>query len=166
MNGKILGIILLILVSISCKNEESKKTSNAEITPSRSDNLLADTIIYDVIIKNPNPNDKWTTECLQYLNRTNFVDDIFQAVYNEEIEAYSYFENELIKPKKLQKMEKDGEVDRGLIGKIQFTEKWYYDKNNLAFNKEILSVVLGEEIISQDGNIRGYKPIFKVALNN
>jgi hypothetical protein len=164
MNKTYLFLVFIITLSVSCKNQVVEKVvSQAEV--SSPENLIADTIIYDVIIKNPNPNDEWTEECLQHFNRPNFVNDIFQAVYNKEVEAFDYFNDELLKPNKLQKMEEDGEVDRDLIGKIQFTEKWYYDKNNLIFSKEILSVVLGEEIHNQDGGIRGYKPIFRVELN-
>ncbi len=163
MYTKLLTLITLTVLFISCK-DETTKTSTTPL--SHSEYLIADTIIYDVIIKNPNPFDEWTTECLQYFDRANFVDDIFQAVYNKEIEAYSYFENETIRPNKLRKMEDNGEIVRDRIGKIQFTEKWYYNKNNLLFKKEILSVVLGEEIISQDSSIRGYKPIFRVSLNH
>ena len=166
MNNRLSALIFLILTIISCKNDIAEKNSDSIVSTSQLGNLIADTIIYDVIIKNPNPYDKWTTECLQHLNRTDFVNNIFQAVYNKEVEAYGYFDNDRIKPKKLQKMETNGEIVRDRIGKIQFTEKWYYDRNNLVFNKKILSVVLGEEIISQDSSIRGYKPIFKVDLNN
>lgn len=153
--------ILLVLIAFSygCTH----KPSNEKIQPGA---LVADTIIYDVVIHNPNPEDQWTAECLKDLKHRALIDSLFALVYDGKMKAYDFFSKEVIKNKDLKQMESENGFSRDHIGKIQFTERWYFDKKSQQFQKEVLSLVLGYELFNQDGSLRGYKPVFKIYLKH
>ena len=132
---------------------------------SLKENLIADTIIYDVLIKNPNPDDEWAEQCLGYLNRGKFIDQLFDAVYNKQANAYDFFTGEKISPGDLRKIEKAGDFGREKVGKIQFAETWYFDAANLKMEKRIIYLVLGYELQGDSTEIVGYKPVFRINLN-
>lgn len=128
-------------------------------------NLLADTIIYDVIIKNTDPDNKWNEKCIGSLKRDQLIDQLFDAVYNEQADAYNYFSGKKLAPKDLKRLEREKDFKRSKIGKLQFTESWYFDPVNLVMQKKILSVTLGYELPGDDGEIIGYKPVFMINMN-
>jgi hypothetical protein len=63
-------------------------------------------------------------------------------------------------------MEKDENFNRKNIGKIQFTERWYFDVKTQQLQKEVMSIVLGHELTNDEGLVRGYKPVFQLYLNH
>lgn len=171
MNKFIAGLIIICLVICynSCREtgQETGEYSEAHIYQGDSllKNLIADTIVYDVIIKNPDPDDKWTEECLAGLDIDRFVNQLFDAVYNKNAVAYDFFSGKQITPGKLKRIERSNDFSREKIGKIQFSESWYYDSLNLFMEKRIISMVLGYELYGDNGEIIGYKPVFKIELN-
>ena len=88
---KIMTAVCLMILFTACR-EHSIETPASE-PRSKSDRPsgieVADTIIYQVIISNPNPDDTWTTSCLSGLNRKILVDSIFSMVYNGSLIAYN-----------------------------------------------------------------------------
>ncbi len=158
-----------ILCFHGCRESSEKSAEGVEtkiITDdSLSINLIADTIIYDVIIKNTDPDNKWIEKCLGNLNRSELVDQLFDAVYDNKANAYNFFSGKKLRPADLKRIEKDKDFNRSKIGKLQFTEAWYYDPPKLLMQKRIISITLGHELPGNDGNIIGYKPVFKVYLN-
>jgi hypothetical protein len=56
------------------------------------------------------------------------------------------------------------DFDRSRIGKIQFTEKWYFDPLSKVLQKKTIAVALGYETYDENGEVRAYKPVFKVYL--
>jgi hypothetical protein len=156
-------VVSILLVFIAFSYGCTRKASNEKIQPG---SLVADTIICDVVIHNPNPEDQWTTECLKNLKHRALIDSLFALVYDGKMKAYDFFSKEVIKNKDLKQMESENGFSRDHIGKIQFTERWYFDKKSQQFQKEVLSLVLGYELFNQDGSLRGYKPIFKIYLKH
>ena len=169
--GVLTLIILCIIIALSCCPEKVKEeVSNQPVDISAvfenlNGILVADTIIYDVIIKNPNPDDKWTDACLKNLNKEQFVNLLFESVYNEQATAYEIFSDKIITPNELRKLEKNKDFDREKIGKIQFTESWFYNDSLRSMSKKIISFSLGYEILDERGNLIGHKPAFKIYLN-
>ncbi|MBN1596763.1 MAG: hypothetical protein JW894_00570 [Bacteroidales bacterium] len=157
----------LLLISISCKHT-NKKITDAIIIKQDSiyGELIADTIIYDVVIRNPDQDDLWETERLKLLQHSRLVDSLFKMVYEEKVTAYDFFTNKVMKVMDVKKMEQEEGFTRDKIGKIQFTERWYFSSTNGLFQKEVISVVLGYEVEDDNGFIRGYKPVFKLFLNH
>lgn len=160
-------ILIFVVLLYGCTRRQPQ-VSQPEVRPqqdSGTGHLMADTIIYDVIIHNTNPDDLWTEETLQYLRHEALIDSLFELVYQQKVLAYDYFEKKPLKIKEIKKIENEEGFSRDNIGKIQFTERWYFDSANQRFKKEVLSVVLGYDLINSDGTLRGHKPVFKINLN-
>lgn len=160
MKTIVYAFFILLLISCISKPEVSNKKVTAN-----SGSVIADTIIYDVLIKNANPDDEWENQRLQYLKHTAFIDSIFILVYNREIIAFDIFDNKALSVSQVKSIEKQAEYSRDRIGKIQFTEKWYFDPTNQELHKQILSIALGYETYNENGEVRAYKPLFKIYLN-
>lgn len=128
--------------------------------------VLAPLITYDVTVKNPDPADHWTDECLKQLDLKRLVNEIFDAVYSGRLTAYHYHEERPMSIAEIRKLEKDREFDRSRIARLQFVEEWYLNEESLRFHKQIRSLMLAYELYDQDGNIRGYKSAFQVFLNH
>jgi hypothetical protein len=126
--------------------------------------IIAQDIIYDVEIKNPDKDDPWMDNALKGLDRETLISYIFQGVYDDHLQAYDIFEGNKISSRKILQMEEDGEFSRDEIGKIQFTEQWTYDSLNHVMSKRVTAVSLGIQNFDPEGYLRGYKPLFKVIL--
>jgi hypothetical protein len=126
--------------------------------------VVADTIIYEVIIKNPNPDDPWTEKCLSRLNRSALIDSIFDMVYSGTAKAYNHNTNELLTIKQVGKIEKKDNFSRNNIGMIQFTEAWYLNPASNTMTKKVLYMVLGYNFYNSEGELFGHKPVFRVEM--
>jgi hypothetical protein len=148
----------------SCRPESPRAANKAAITADSSTGfLVADTIIYDVMIRNPDPDDLWKTKCLQGLDRQAFIDHVFRMLYEEQAIAYDFETREKITPAMLKNLESDG-FNRDHIGMIQFTEAWYLDPAENRMTKNVLSLVLGYDYYTDEGELFGHKPLFRVEL--
>ncbi len=155
-----------LLLSTSCRNFNSHSPQIIIQHDSSYGNVIADTIIYDVVIKNPNPEDTWTDECLKNLQHSSLMDSLFTLVYSQQAVAYDFFTKEPLKVKDIKRLEKEESFNRNNIGKIQFTEKWYFDASSQQLQKEVISIVLGYELVNDEGMVYGYKPVFQLQLNH
>ncbi len=166
-------IIAFALSIISCKNcnknvtdIEHHETINAEKSMTDRANLLVtDTITYDVKIKDPNPSDYFVEECLKNFDRPEFIDMIFDLVYEGKLSAYDIVTNEAKSIEDIKAMEAEEGWERKNIGKIQFEESWEFNKKEFTFNKHVRWIRLGYEKKNPDGSVRGYSPVFSVLLN-
>lgn len=158
----IITIAALILFSFACTKDTSKSQSGTKPESTANYTTIADTIIYDVVIKNPDINDKWTEQCLSKLEKDILVDRIFESIYNKDLIPYDFFEGKELSINEIKELEKKEEFSREQIAKVQFEEIWYFDENNLKMTKEVYSIMLAYEIYNSFGEIKGYKPAFKV----
>ncbi len=171
MNKIIVYLLLsyVIIILTGCKEKRQEpEYHDREIRvkyDSMAGNLIADTIIYDVIIKNPNPDDIWTEQCLGNLRRDEFVNQLFEAVYDKRANAYDFVTGIKMSPRDLRKFEKTEDFGRDKVGKIQFAEVWYFDAAKLTMEKRILYMILGYEVMGDNSEIIGYKPVFRIYLN-
>ena len=173
MKAKIIFLSTLLLVALSCHRHPDNPPDNANLpeivdttaTFTATAGRVADSIVYDVVIKNANPYDTWTTECLSGLDRSTFVDELFRAIYEGKLTAIDFDTEEKLPPEKVRKLEKEIKKVRSRIAKIQFTEDWYFDTLSLTMQKDVRSIVLGYEVYDDQGAVRGYKPVFRVDLN-
>jgi hypothetical protein len=167
MKNSILYLLLLSSALLACRSGDKKKASeNPVVSVDTSANLLADTIIYDVVIKNPYPEeDLWTEECLRNLDNQKLIDLIFENIYSGKIAAVEYNSDKIIAPQEVKKMEKAEGFDRNKIGKLQFMETWRFDENTSSLIKKVDQVTLGYEYYDSDGNLFGYSPLFRVNFN-
>jgi hypothetical protein len=163
-----LNSIMILFSAFVISGCGSDSTGQKEIFSPREKtdaSMVADTVIYDVVIKNPNADDHWTEECLSHLDRRGLVDMVFDAVYRNELIPYDYITNRELTVKDIKSLEDDPEFNRENIGKIQFNEEWYFDRVNLRMEKRVNSISLGYEVFDVNGSLRGYKPAFMVRLN-
>ena len=84
----LLLIITLALAFWGCNNETDKSTEPKSVLIENFE-IIADTIINDVIIKNPD-NDEWTDFTLRKLDKTSLVNHIFDAVYEKKLIPYDF----------------------------------------------------------------------------
>lgn len=160
-----LYILIILLLITSCKNSESKKEFS-QATNGTYNIMVADNIIYDVIIKNPNPEDYWTEECLQGVKQKEFIDIVFNKIYDKEVKAYDIVTDKHLSIREIKEIEKQEGFNRDLIGKIQFEENWYFDAENFCMSKKVNALLFGYEAYDTKGLLYGYSPLFKVKLNN
>ncbi|MGC9472446.1 MAG: hypothetical protein ACP5D1_13000 [Bacteroidales bacterium] len=126
---------------------------------------LAPSITYDITVKNPDPDDWWTTECLNELKLNKLVDMIFEAVYEGKLTPWHYHEERPMTVKEIRELEKDPEFSRSRIGKVQFIEDWHFNEETLNFQKRVKALMLAYELYDAEGKVRGYKAAFQVFLN-
>lgn len=127
--------------------------------------IIADTVTYDVIVRNPSPEDLWTQECLKNLRTGALIDFIFNAIYRNELVPYDYFTSRALSVSEIVELENSSGFSRDKIGRIRFSEEWYFCEENLRMKKRVNSMALGYEVFDSEGNLRGYKPAFMVKLN-
>jgi len=156
-----LFFLVFLAFTISCQEKTEISDPVQNDLPA---NQISSPLTCDVVIK-PNPDDPWAVECLKDLKREEFVDAIFNGVYNKQITAYDIFEGKKLSVGAIKKMEENGEIDRDKIGKFQFVEEWYFDKESLTMTKKVKEIRLGAEAFDDEGYLRGYQPIFNVVLN-
>lgn len=125
--------------------------------------LLADTIAYDVTIKNPDPSDEWTEQDLGRMDELALANMIYNAIYQKKLIAYDYqFET----PMTIEEVKaKESEFSRDKIGRMRFVEEWYFDEKNLQFGKKINTIMIAYEQFLPDGQVR-YIPGVMVYLND
>jgi hypothetical protein len=157
-------IITSIFCSVSCKQKSSKPQFIKTIISIDSLKLIsyADTLVCDMVVKNPDKEDTWTAECLNQLKRKALVDSIFDDVYKGKLLAYDFISHKPLSIKELKKLEESAGYSRDIIGKFQFREAWFYDKSHHSFIKKVHSIIFGFETYDLSGFVKGYKPLFKI----
>lgn len=148
---------LLVLCSLGCKDSKTGLTKlDANAT------VWADTIIYDVLISNPDSLDEWAATKVKDVRHKKMVDDLYDLVYSGKKKAYHYYTNKELSIADIKEMEADERFPRNRVGKLQFTETWHYDKNTTELKKQIHSILLAYELYNDSNQIRGYKAAFYI----
>ena len=165
MNKSIIVLILLALGACSHNRDVKRNISDTSRASDISGYLIADTIIYDVIIRSTDPDDAWSAECLKGLQRTGLIDSLFNMVYEGRVTAYDFDTHQPLRVNDIRLIEKKKGFSRERIGKIQFKERWYLDPSGIPLKKEIISIVLGYEVYTSTNELMGYKPVFQLNFN-
>ena len=159
LTGTILRIGLCVVMMIlpgACHQPNQGKLPSGE---------LYGKIIYDTYIINRDSTDTWGDECLSKFKRQELIDKIFNDVFEGKITPYDYFTGEKIDLKQISRMEYEGEFSRKNISKIQFEERWIWDDEKIALQKQVISMTIAYEVYDNAGRSRGQKPIFKLVFN-
>lgn len=158
-------ILLFALVTVfACNKKETPMVSENINIENQSFMVIADTIITDVVIKNPD-NNEWTSFCLRNLDKETLVNELFDLVYSGKLTPYNFFTDEILSIDELKETENDPEYSRENIAKVQFEESWNLDSENHKMIKKVHSIMLAIELYNSDGSVKGYKPIFKIYFN-
>jgi hypothetical protein len=154
---KITALIFSGLFLFSCQ-------SKVENTPVKAEGeLIADPIIYEVIVKAPNEDDEWLNECLGNTKSSYLVKQVLKEVRAGNLNAYDYYDNRELSVREIEQIINDNDLN-GRTGKIQFEENWYWDKEALKLRKEVRKIMFGFEIFDATGKLRGYKASFVIDL--
>ncbi|PXX96785.1 hypothetical protein DF185_19260 [Marinifilum breve] len=151
------ALIISGLFLFSCQNKPENSPTNTE------GELLADPIIYEVIVKNPNPDDEWLNECLENTNSSYLIEQVLKEVKAGNLKAYDYYDNHELSISEIKQIIKENDLSER-TGKIQFEENWYWDKDQLELRKEVKKLMFGFEIFDTTGKLRGYKASFVIDL--
>jgi hypothetical protein len=163
MQTKLLFLIVVIAVFSACNENESANNSESLGFDKSKVIVLSDSLAYTAIIKNPDPEDEWTTQCLKNINPQELAKVIFDAVYAQKLTAYNY---QFSTPMSIQEVkELETEYSRARIAKVLFTEEWYFDKEKLKMYKEVNSIMLAYELYGDSSEVRGYKAGIRVYFN-
>jgi len=161
-------IVLVMCAMISCRESTHSvnlKTHQDRIDDSSAGILVAENIIQDIVIKNIDPDDAWTQECLQGMKRETLVDIVFELAYSGKAVVYDFDTREKLTVRQLKQLERAAGFSRDKIGKIQFMESWYLNPDKVTVTKKVSSMVLGYETFDSEGEFRGYLPVFRMVLN-
>jgi hypothetical protein len=142
--------------------------------------IITQRIQYDVPIKSPNPEYDWWVQNIEGSQREDFVNMIFEAAYSGKVRTYDYFNHPLtpeqvrqigyrrdtitmqrpVPPYTLFDTVIEAKLDLRLITRIRFLEEWTIDKKHFKIVKNILGIAPLMENYSENGELRGYMPLF------
>lgn len=160
----IIAVVFSLIALFACnhKSEQIAGVSSNEV----AGEMVADTIIYSVVIKNSDPNDLWAEKSLSRLKRAQLVDQIFDAIYSHKAKAYSYNTDEQLSVSEIKDIEEREDFSRDKVAKMQFWETWYFDDATKKMTKKVHAVLVAYEVLSEEGELRGYKAAFYVKMEN
>lgn len=127
--------------------------------------LIARDIVTEVIIRPDPEGDPWEVEKVAGFNGESLVDGIFSSIYDGTMTVYDYHSGEPLKPMDVKKIEGEFKNDRTKIGKISFTEDWYYFPEEHRVEKKTKSVTFGYELYNNVGKVYAYRAAFRADLN-
>ena len=164
---RLLIIILIIACITACKPQSSEPSVTGKAKTLKDTTLItlqpiAESIRYDVIIKNPDPDDEWTETCLKGLDRKKLVNEVYKAIYTGKVKAYDYYTDDPMSVEQVKEIEKQAESDGAEVAKVQFLEDWFFDPVTFNFYKKVHFIMLAYEILDENGNARSYKAAFYV----
>jgi len=151
---KTLIIMLLASFAISCNNMESRTGNNISLGK----------IIYDTNIINPNPEDEWITKSLSGLKKEKLIEILFNEVYSGKLIPIDYFSKERLSVDDIRRLEESEEFSRERIAQIKFDEKWEWDPEYSTLKKQVKAITIAYEVYNNSGEVRGYKPAFKLVF--
>lgn len=160
-NSLLLMALFASLVLSSCESSGNQNLNRE--SPSLGE-AISKPITYEVLVKNPDIDDEWQTQCLENTNIKLMTKDILKAVNSGKLKAYDYYDEHLLSISEVKTiLKKNGKQNN--IGNIQFQEEWYWDKDNLQLHKKVKSLMFGYEIFDENGKVRGYRASFVVNLD-
>lgn len=175
-------VIISSFVLFSCGSDGEKQEKNDQ----NNKEILTDLIQYDVMIKNTDADQDWYVQNMEGRNRDEFVKRIMNAASSGEYRLYNYFFNtpltvdevnakfNRIDSVTLQRSYPPYEwydtvmvtkLDESDITKVRFLEEWYIDKNKLDIEKKIVGIAPLMENYNEEGEFRGYVPLFWIYLD-
>ncbi len=123
---------------------------------------IASSITYESIIKNDG---KLPEAFTSGIKQKKIISLLMEALQTGKANAYDYHTNTPLTISQVDSIEKNTkEYQRDKIGRILFTEDWYYDSTSGKIIKDIESLILGYEVYKTNGDLKGYKPLIKIKM--
>ena len=161
VNILLIGLAVLTLATTSCNNRKSEVVkTNFSVTPEGS-TVIADSLIYGIETHENENSDLSENEAFKTFLQDKLINYVFDQIYSGKLKAYDFFSDKELSIKEVREIEKAEWFSRSKVGKIQFDEQWYVDKDGIL-RKRVYSIILGVENYSNQGNFINYKALFKV----
>jgi hypothetical protein len=126
--------------------------------------LIASGIVTEVIIRPDPDGDPWEIEKVAGYNGEAMVNSIFESDYDGKLTVYDYHSGDVLTANDVKKIEAEFKNDRTKIGKLSFTEDWYYRPADNSLEKRARSVVFGYELYNNLGKVYAYRAAFRADL--
>ena len=126
--------------------------------------LIASDIVTEVIIRPDPEGDPWEAEKVAGYNGGPLVEGIFSRIYDGSLTVYDYHSGEPLSRDDVKKIEGEFKNDRTKIGKLSFTEDWYYYPEENRLDKRAKSVTFGYELYNNLGKVYAYRAAFRADL--
>lgn len=127
--------------------------------------LIATDIVTEVIVRPDPEGDPWETEKVAGYDGEALVDGIFNRIYDGSLTVFDYHSGEPLKPGEVKMIEEEFSNDRTKIGKLSFTEDWYWYPEENRLDKRAKSVTFGYELYNNTGKVYAYRAAFRADLN-
>jgi len=161
VNLLFIGLIVLVMATSSCNNKKTEVAkANFAITPGGA-TVIADSLIYGIETHENENSDLSENEAFKSFLQDKLINYVFDQVYNGKLKAYDFFSDKELSIKEVREIEKAEWFSRSKVGKIQFNEQWYVDKDGIL-RKRVYSIILGVENYSDKGNFINYRALFRV----
>lgn len=161
MKKFITPLIILLFIFVGCSRTDKPKSNNTKQLASGDITIIADTIVYDVILRNIDTSDVWEAECLQYLDQKSLVNYLIDGVYSGQFIAIEFMGDKVLSIDDVKAIEQEKDFSRDRVSKVQFRERWLIDSEG-NLQKQIISYTLGIEIYSKQNSFLGHKALFVV----
>jgi hypothetical protein len=143
---------------------EGDKAQTAEQAPEGAV-IIATDIVTEVIIRPDPDGDPWDAEKVAGYRGDPLVEAVFNRIYEGTLTVYDYHSGEPLTPAEVKKIEGEFENDRSKIGKLSFTEDWYYYPAENRIEKRTKGVTFGYELYNNLGKVFAYRAAFRADLN-
>lgn len=160
-NRNLFAILIIASFIFGCSKSNKPKDTSDQQSISGNITVVADTIVYDVILRNIDTSDVWEAECLQYLDQKSLVNYLIDGVYNGQFIAIEFMSNKVLSIDDVKAIEQEKDFSRDKVSKVQFRERWYIDSAG-NFQKQIISYTLGIEVYSKQNTFLGHEALFLV----
>jgi hypothetical protein len=161
----VLTAVIALVLTVSCRN---KTAATSAITGSVSANdtagliLVGKNMITDIVLKPDTLGDPWEVEKVKGFNGTKMFRALFDHIYDEKVSVFDCREDRILKKSEIKALEKEFDSDLSRIGKIQFTEDWYFDPDKNLMVKKIRSVSFGFAMGASGDMAARYKALFRL----
>jgi len=127
--------------------------------------LIATDIVTEVIVRPDPDGDPWEIEKVSGWQGEALVTNIFDRIYDGTLTVFDYHSGEPLTPDDVKEIEAEFGNDRTRIGKLSFTEDWYYDPGANRLLKRANSVTFGYELYNNADKVYAYRAAFRADLN-
>lgn len=127
--------------------------------------LIARDIVTEVTIRPDPEGDPWEVEKVAGYQGNAMLDTIFGRIYDGILTVYEYHSGNALTVRDVRKIEEEFNNDRTKIGKLSFTEDWYYFPSSNSLQKRTKSVTFGYELYNNTGKVYAYSAAFRADLN-
>ncbi len=157
-------IAALIVSCIGQKPDAGEKPAADTGSAPEGAVIIARDIVTEVIVRPDPDGDPWEAEKVMGYQGEAMINSIFDRIYSGSLTVYDYHTGEALSADDIRKTEKEFNDDRSMIGKLSFTEDWFYYPAYNRLEKVTKSVVFGYELYNNQGKVYAYRAAFQARL--